>query len=233
MQPCGVCLPLLRSESMCQQQQEQQKFFHVRCSQTCFEFSFLVPLLTLLANSRNTANRYYGFRGRAADASVSRAGKGMRRHQSHLLRNAVDLQGMGHHFQGLAGKRRSNYGGGQNSVSYPGLSGFRKAVATQEWNREPAFASGSIQSKLFKRFPCAIGHRVVLGGHGVNVCASRSAEAQPARDRLKGAGLRPASLHDFQVNFRRFSLLCPLSAELGGVGFRRALNVQDRSTFGK
>ena len=32
MQPCGVCLPLLRSESGCQQQQQQQQkeFLHVR-----------------------------------------------------------------------------------------------------------------------------------------------------------------------------------------------------------
>src|SRR2546428_9770169 len=27
MQPCGVCLPLLRSEPVCQQQKEQQEFF--------------------------------------------------------------------------------------------------------------------------------------------------------------------------------------------------------------
>src|SRR6478672_11037601 len=32
MQPCGVCLPLLRAEPRYQQQQEHQGFFHVRCS---------------------------------------------------------------------------------------------------------------------------------------------------------------------------------------------------------
>src|SRR3954464_15793424 len=32
IQPCGVRLMLLRSEPMCQQQQEQQGFSHVRCS---------------------------------------------------------------------------------------------------------------------------------------------------------------------------------------------------------
>jgi hypothetical protein len=140
---------------------------------------------------------------------------------------------MGHHFQGLASKRRSDYGRGQNSVAYPGLSCFRHAVATQEWNGQPALASGSIQGKYFKRFPCPIGHRVILSGDGVNVCASRSGKAQPARDRLTGAGFRPASFHYFQVNIRRLSFLCPLSAELGGIGFRRALNVQDCPTFGK
>ena len=40
MQPCRVCLALLRSESVCQQQQEQKEFFHVRCSRPCFGFRF-------------------------------------------------------------------------------------------------------------------------------------------------------------------------------------------------
>ena len=38
MQPCWVCLPLLRSEPVCQQQKEQQEFFHVRCSRLALDF---------------------------------------------------------------------------------------------------------------------------------------------------------------------------------------------------
>jgi hypothetical protein len=40
MQPCGVCLPLLRPEAVCQQQQEQKEFSHLRCSRPCFGFRF-------------------------------------------------------------------------------------------------------------------------------------------------------------------------------------------------
>src|ERR1700730_4131136 len=37
MQPRGGCLPLLRSEPVCQQQ-KQQEFFHVRCSRLALGF---------------------------------------------------------------------------------------------------------------------------------------------------------------------------------------------------
>jgi hypothetical protein len=39
MQPCGVCLPLLRSQPLCQQQ-EQQEFFHVRYSRLALDLDF-------------------------------------------------------------------------------------------------------------------------------------------------------------------------------------------------
>jgi len=38
MQPCGVCLPLLRSEPLCQQQQEQQQFFYIQYSRLALDF---------------------------------------------------------------------------------------------------------------------------------------------------------------------------------------------------
>src|ERR1700722_4978355 len=40
MQPCGVCLPLLRSEPVRQQQQEQKVFFQIWCPRLCFGFRF-------------------------------------------------------------------------------------------------------------------------------------------------------------------------------------------------
>jgi hypothetical protein len=39
MQPCGVCLPLLRSQPLCQQQ-EQHEFFHVRYSRLALDLVF-------------------------------------------------------------------------------------------------------------------------------------------------------------------------------------------------